>query len=271
MRVVLYTHEHFRTDELFLYLYAHVASAYPDTHVVAVRRPVGRATPTLQRGLRKLRRLGWIASLEILSSIPLARRIHRLHGVAIDRGLRGLLRPHVAPTDRVTWTSSVNGPDAVATIRELEPDLLIQAGAGIIKPAIFTAARLGMLNVHHGIAPLLRGMHSTAWALWEHRPECLGATIHRVDEGIDTGDVLAYARVVARPGDGVATLFVRATEAAARELLQVMTRLESGERWKLDTPPGAQVYRSTMSGWRLWLLERRLSRARERSHVAPDC
>lgn len=259
MRIVLYTHEDFWSDELFRYIFAHVAANYPNTRIAAVRRVPLDWRSRLVRTVRKFRRLGPAGALEFASSLPIARRIHRRHSEEIDAGLRSLARPVVEdPSINIAWTRTVNGPDAVAAISELEPDLLIQAGAGIIRPGVFNLAPLGMLNIHHGIAPLIRGMHSIAWALLEDRPECLGATVHRVDAGIDTGDVLAYAPVSISSGDGVASVFVRATEAAVRELLLVMRRLETGERWMVEPLLGARTYRSSISGWRLWALERRL-------------
>ncbi|MBV8232444.1 MAG: hypothetical protein JO329_20880 [Planctomycetaceae bacterium] len=46
--------------------------------------------------------------------------------------------------------------------------------------------KIGTLNLHHGIAPSIRGMNSIYWALWEGRPEWIGSTVHFIDKGIDT-------------------------------------------------------------------------------------
>jgi folate-dependent phosphoribosylglycinamide formyltransferase PurN len=258
---VLHANAHFANDELFRYLAAHVADRYPDTHIVAVRTastPLGRR---FSRLWRKTRRLGVLGALEIATSAPIAQRIHQRHSAAIDAGLRALSRPPAMPSPTaVVWTSTINGADAVSAFRALAPDLAIQAGAGIIQPQIYTVPRLGMLNVHHGIAPLMRGMQSTAWALFEGRPECLGATVHQVDAGIDTGTVLAYAPVTAERQDDIPSLFVRATERGVAQLLHVIERRLAGEQWAVTPPPGPQMYRSTMSGWKLWSLERRLAR-----------
>jgi len=264
MRIVLYTHEHFATDDLFQYIFAHVANHVPDWRIAAVRPSPPSWRAKARRGWNKIKRLGPLNTLEILSAYPISRSILRRHRAEIDAGLRALPRPTVAiDPARVTFTRTLNGPDAVAAIGSLAPDLLLQAGAGMIRSQIFTLAPLGMLNIHHGIAPLIKGMNSIAWGLWERRPEWIGATVHRVDEGIDTGDVLAYAPVrPERPGEGVASLFVRATQGAVAQLLPVIDRLSRGEQWKVPPPPGEYAYRSTLSGWRLLALERRLRRQR---------
>src|SRR5437762_1370326 len=154
-------------------------------------------------------------------------------------------------SQRVQCVHTVNGADAARTLRALQPDVIIQAGAGILRQHIFTLARLATLNLHHGIAPLIRGMCSIYWALWEDRPEWLGATVHRIDAGIDTGQALAYASVTPQtPGEGYPSLFVRATQGGVARLVEVLTRLEAGEQWCLTPPAPGSAYRSTISGWK---------------------
>jgi folate-dependent phosphoribosylglycinamide formyltransferase PurN len=267
MRIVFFTAAGFQTDELFCYLFAHVVARFTDVHIVAVcpQSDSGQALKTtLRRYARKIRRLGFLSSLEIATSYPLqiwlagrdARQVHAL--------LRQLPRPAVRlDLQRVQYVQTANGADAVRTLRALQPDIIMQAGAGILRRHIFTLAQLATLNLHHGIAPLIRGMHSIYWALWEDRPEWLGATVHRIDAGIDTGEVLAYAPVTPQtPGEGYPSLFVRATQEGVARLVEVLTRLEAGEQWCLPPPAPGSVYRSTVSGWKLFLLQYKLARRR---------
>ena len=128
---------------------------------------------------------------------------------------------------------------------------------------------MGTLNLHHGIAPLIRGMESIYWGLWERRPEWIGATVHFIDEGIDTGGTLAYFRVdPIEPGEGFASLFSRATEGGVRQLTQVVGRLLSGEQVGVAPATGKSEYRSTFSGWKMLRLSRRLKRERKLAAAA---
>lgn len=88
----------------------------------------------------------------------------------------------------------VNGAHTEKTIRDLQPDLILQCGAGILKENIFSIARLGTLNVHHGIAPELRGVSSTFWSMYYGFPEYIGTTVHFVDKTLDTGAVILQKR-----------------------------------------------------------------------------
>lgn len=263
MRIVFFTGASFAKRELFRYVYAHVASRFPDTYIVAVRPgDTSSARNRFRRYRRKARRMGILQTMEIATSSPIRRALLRRDRVEVARMLRALPRPSVEPDPRAAvWVGTVNGPDAADAIAELHPDVLIQAGAGILRKRIFEIPRLCTLNVHHGIAPLIKGMASIDWALWEKKREWLGATVHVIDEGIDTGAVLAYAPVRReRPGEGYASLYVRVTEAAVGKLVEVLERLSRGDKWSVDPPPGPRVYRSSFSGWkhlalvvRLWL------------------
>ena len=67
-------------------------------------------------------------------------------------------------------------------------DLLVLGGTRIIRPSIFKIPRLATVNSHPGLLPRLRGSASVGWALYKDMPQ--GATVHFVDEGIDTGDII---------------------------------------------------------------------------------
>jgi hypothetical protein len=88
---------------------------------------------------------------------------------------------------------SLSHPDAVASVKSLEPDVLVHAGAGILRSELLATARLGTLNAHMGILPRYRGMNVSEWACLEGNP--VGCTVHLVNAGIDTGDIVAIREV----------------------------------------------------------------------------
>lgn len=264
MRIVFFTRAGCQSDALFVYMHACVAQHFHDVHIVAVRPQLSGGqslSAALSRYRNKVQRLGVLNSLEILSSYPLQLFFAAQDHTTVERLLHKLPRPAVAlDQDRIMYVSTVNGPDALRTMRSLAPDLIIQAGAGILRPRLFKLARCGTLNLHHGIAPLIRGMDSIYWGLWEKRPDWIGATVHWIDEGIDTGTILAYAPVAPLlPGEDYPALFVRATSRGVDQLVKTITRLAAGEQWVVPTMGNTGVYRSTMSGWKHTALRLRLT------------
>jgi len=90
-------------------------------------------------------------------------------------------------------------------------DLMIHAGAGILRAPLLGIPRLGVLNAHMGVLPRYRGMNVAEWAAWEGGP--LGATLHWIDPGIDTGRIIRIVPV-ARQGIGNIAALRRAVDEA---------------------------------------------------------
>jgi methionyl-tRNA formyltransferase len=269
MRIVFLTNETFATGETFRYIFAHVAASFPDTHFVAVRPPRAEKNPLalrsiyqkVQKVLWRAQRFGVLHTLEHLTSWPLQRLITRRNWQEVYETLRALPRPPIEPQpEKAVYVETLNGPDAVKAISRQQPDVVIPISAGILRRQVFGIARIGTLNLHRGILPLIRGLDPIYWALWKRKPEWMGVTVHYIDEGIDTGPALAYAPVEARyPGERFPSLFVRATEIGVECLVDVLCHLARGERWTIRPPQGESVYHSHFSGWRLVLLETRLA------------
>ena len=105
-----------------------------------------------------------------------------------DFGLRGM-----STADFVT--PNVNDVSAFQYISSFNADLIVLSGARILSPQLLASVDCPVLNIHAGINPKYRGVHGGYWALVNDDISHCGVTIHRVDEGVDTGEVLAYAKI----------------------------------------------------------------------------
>ena len=91
----------------------------------------------------------------------------------------------------------------------LQPDLFLAAGyTGIFKAPLLAVPRLFTANFHASLLPAYRGLHPLFWALRNGERQ-VGITVHVVDEGIDTGDILYQAPVAVAAGDTVSALYER--------------------------------------------------------------
>lgn len=70
-----------------------------------------------------------------------------------------------------------------------EMDLALVCRFSLLPEAIFARPRLGSVNVHNSLLPHYRGVHPVQWALVNGERET-GVTVHCIDRGIDTGDIL---------------------------------------------------------------------------------
>lgn len=106
---------------------------------------------------------------------------------------RETLGRHVRP---ISWdkfqcvdVDAVNDEMSGRFIDSMKPDLIIQSGAGILKENIFSKA--ATINVHHGLAPDIRGIESTLWCMLYGITDKIGVTCHFIDKYIDTGAVIS--------------------------------------------------------------------------------
>jgi methionyl-tRNA formyltransferase len=121
-----------------------------------------------------------------------------------------------------------NRADFVAQVREQQFDLVVVAAfSRILKQPLIGLPRLGCINVHLSMLPRYRGPHPIYWALSQGEART-GVTIHYIDEGIDSGDVILQRAVEIRPGDTEARLHARATAAAADLLPQAVRLIAAG-------------------------------------------
>jgi methionyl-tRNA formyltransferase len=105
-------------------------------------------------------------------------------------------------------------PEFLETLQALKPDLLLAAGyTGIFKRALLAVPRLLTANFHASLLPAYRGLHPLFWAL-QHGEKRAGITVHLVDEGIDTGDILYQVPVDVGDGDTVSALYERVMEVS---------------------------------------------------------
>jgi phosphoribosylglycinamide formyltransferase-1 len=106
----------------------------------------------------------------------------------------------------------------VGVLREENVDLVVLAGfMRIVGPVFLAAYPRRIINVHPSLLPKHRGSNAAAQAL-AAGDTMTGCTVHYVDEGVDTGEIIAQREVPIQPGDTADSLQAR-IQAAEHELL----------------------------------------------------
>lgn len=111
---------------------------------------------------------------------------------------------------------------------------------------IFTKCELakprhGGLNLHNSYLPWNRGAHSCTWAIADQSPH--GATMHWMDEGIDTGPILYQERVEVSDSDTADSLYKKTADAEVRVFTIGMELLLAGNYRKYPQPQHNTVHR----------------------------
>lgn len=145
--------------------------------------------------------------------------------VATELGALSLPGPLEAKTTRIE-RKDINSNETADIIRAFNPDLLIASSCPLLKRNIFAVSRLATLNLHWGVAPHYRGEHTLFWPQYLGDYENIGVTIHQIDEGIDTGPILAIGCPAISPDDTQATLNAKCARVAADLLAEVLARIQ---------------------------------------------
>lgn len=107
--------------------------------------------------------------------------------------------------EKIIRVTSVNAAASIALLKEINPDLIIVNGTRIISKKVLAAVDCKFINTHAGITPKYRGVHGTYWALASKDAANSGVTVHFVDEGIDTGNIISQAFIKPGPKDNFST------------------------------------------------------------------
>lgn len=99
-------------------------------------------------------------------------------------------------------------PIDVAYLNDARAEFLISNGyAHIVKPPVIAAYRGRIINMHPAILPWGRGIFPAVWSLF--LGHSTGATIHLIDEGVDTGAILCEKRVPPAPNESLEKFYAR--------------------------------------------------------------
>ena len=152
-------------------------------------------------------------------AIRLAARRWGIERSAPPLGLSPLLR-----------SIGTNSTLTVETLRSLRPDLVVLAQVGLLGPEMLAIPRLGTLNGHPGWLPYYRGLDCGKWAIAENEPHRLGASVHWVDQGVDTGPIISVLPLESLAPTSLSELDDRLDELAATLLAKTTARIAAGEK-----------------------------------------
>lgn len=148
----------------------------------------------------------------------------RVAGLVVDRACAAQDRAQAAGVparvvrvadhpDRAAWDVALTG-----AVADLDPDLVVTAGfMKVLGPVFIDRFRGRIVNSHPALLPAFPGAHAVRDAL-AYGVKVTGTTVHLVDEGVDTGPVLAQQAVAVLDGDDEATLHER-IKTVERQLL----------------------------------------------------
>jgi folate-dependent phosphoribosylglycinamide formyltransferase PurN len=120
----------------------------------------------------------------------------------------------------IVTVESANAQEAINYVLSHRIDLLVNINTEILQEPIIRAPRIGILNPHMAFLPTFRGVDVLEWSLFHHHK--VGVTVHFIDPGIDTGDILHFEEVFLERDDDLRSLRGKSFVAAINALLTVI-------------------------------------------------
>lgn len=223
-----------------------------------------RLTDRLKQASSRLRRHGLRTTLSQVS----ARVVYELFAGPSDRrSLQRLVNDadnrEVLAALRCTRieTSSYSDPQTRSAIDSLQPDILIVHSPYIVGRSVRALARVCVIGGHPGITPFYRGSHSAFWALLRGEPGRVGWTVFVLDDGIDTGPIVAQDCLDTTSGQSHMVLSWQGMIEEAKSQAAVIRTLDLGTKVPLvshhDIPSDSYFGAPTFGATVRYLLSRR--------------
>jgi methionyl-tRNA formyltransferase len=115
-----------------------------------------------------------------------------------------------------------------AKLEPIHPDAIIVVGYGrIIPPWMLQLPKHGNINLHASLLPKYRGAAPIQWAIASGET-VTGVTTMRIDEGLDTGDILLQQEMAIAPEDTAETLAPKLAAIGADLMIETLRGLQAG-------------------------------------------
>jgi len=175
----------------------------------------------------------------------------------LDQALRPL-------ADRIHHTDDYSNPETLAWLKQRDADVFVAHTPYWIGKEVRALPKKGIvLGGHPGITPAYRGSHSAFWAIYSQKPEDVGCTVFLIDSGVDTGDIVAQARILVEKGDSFMTLSWKGMIRIAELQAEALANLDEGRelpRRKVTVPPGSEFDNPTLGEFLRYRMRQQLVR-----------
>ncbi len=125
--------------------------------------------------------------------------------------------------------ADINALDALTAIHLAQPEIIVSVlFSQILQREILQSVSGKVINFHPAYLPYYKGISPIFWSM-VNGESFVGATVHRIDEGVDTGNILAQTKIPITNHDTEDTLYWKCVQEGSRLLISVINALRRGE------------------------------------------
>jgi len=148
-----------------------------------------------------------------------------------DRALRGFVAANELESKfpdgiQQFHVDDINDGSCKKFLEQQNPDYLVVMGTAVLRAHIINIPSIAVLNIHGGLVPKYRNVHSDFWAYIHDDRDNIGTSILFLDEGIDTGDIVCQASASVDARDGLFAAKAKNLSLAGDLIESALTRKE---------------------------------------------
>jgi len=162
--------------------------------------------------------------------------------------------PALPETVKQLTVTRINSDETVRFIQQLQPDLLMVSGTGMVKEKILNLpVKKGIVNLHTGLSPYIKGgPNCTNWCLATNQFHLIGNTVMWIDAGIDSGDIVTTELTRLSGDENLLQIHIKVMDHAhdlyLRSLKAIENNFEKCPRVKQKSITEGKTYYSRMWG-----------------------
>jgi methionyl-tRNA formyltransferase len=138
-------------------------------------------------------------------------------------------------SERIFFVNDFNNIKCNQLLIKIKPDLIILGATDVIHRNIIKIPKFGIINSHPGLLPKYRGVDVIPWAIMNE--DEVGVTVHFIDEGIDTGDIIYRKKIPINKKDTLESLKEKADKLNGQLLVKVILTLSQNGKIKTELNP----------------------------------
>ena len=120
----------------------------------------------------------------------------------------------------------LNSPQTIAKIKKMEPNFIAVFGTSILSQPFLNKFPQKLFNLHLGDPEFYRGSSCNFWPILDKKLHHLSATIHRIDQGIDTGEIFSKQTIIITEEDNEQTLVLKPLILGTKLMLNTLNKLQ---------------------------------------------
>ncbi|ALO15784.1 Bifunctional polymyxin resistance protein ArnA [Salinivirga cyanobacteriivorans] len=175
------------------------------------------------------------------------------YGLMKDKSILEYVKSQNIPTWEI---KTPNSKKFLSELKEIQPDIIINQSQSIIKKDLLELPNIGVLNRHNALLPKNRGRLTPFWVLYKQEKET-GVSIHFVEEGIDSGDIVVQKKYAVSKKDSFNSLVKKNYQIAPKAMVEAIEMLEKGNAKYIENDDSKATYNTIPTLKQAWTYRKR--------------